>query len=190
MCSQPDGFDAAGSLEDDDARDAVVATPTGRCSTACPASSPSSQYSPRSVPRARSRQSQEELQQRFAAEEAVEALVRARAQFIDALLRVAWQQKLAPACGRRLALLAVGGYGRGELHPASDVDILVLVPAAAAARRCRTRPARAARHLPVGHRPRGRPQRAHRRSSAPRKAPPTSGVMTTLLEARLLAGSD
>ena len=74
-------------------------------------------------------QAQEELKARFTAEESIEALVRAGARFVDGLLNALWQQRLAPALGDRLALVAVGGYGRGELHPYSDVDILILIPA-------------------------------------------------------------
>ena len=53
-------------------------------------------------------------------------LVRRRAVDIDALLAQMWCRfKLDTA--QSLALVAVGGYGRGELHPGSDVDLLLLL---------------------------------------------------------------
>ena len=67
-----------------------------------------------------------ELERRFLADEPIEELVHARAALIDAVLRAAWQR----SCGAfsSWALIAVGGYGRGELHPCSDIDILLLMP--------------------------------------------------------------
>ncbi len=53
-------------------------------------------------------------------------LVPARAQLMDVILKRAWKQFLDPN-PLDLALVAVGGYGRGELHPGSDVDILVVL---------------------------------------------------------------
>jgi len=64
------------------------------------------------------------LAERFAAGEAAEDLVRARADFIDQIMARAWAAHM-PA-DAAATLIAVGGYGRGELHPASDVDVLIL----------------------------------------------------------------
>jgi [protein-PII] uridylyltransferase len=44
---------------------------------------------------------------------------------VDAALRDLWRDADLP---RSLALIAVGGYGRGELYPHSDVDVLILLP--------------------------------------------------------------
>jgi [protein-PII] uridylyltransferase len=71
-------------------------------------------------------QAHEELKARFLAEEPVETLVHARAALIDTVLRQAWFEHLGNG-DRHGALVAVGGYGRGELHPCSDIDILLLV---------------------------------------------------------------
>jgi len=66
----------------------------------------------------------------FADDTSIVALVSARAWLVDQLLRRAWQRVVRPqATGQ--ALVAVGGYGRGELHPHSDIDIMVLIEAEA-----------------------------------------------------------
>jgi len=51
-------------------------------------------------------------------------LVAARADFVDQVLQKVWCQHHLDE--HQISLLAVGGYGRGELHPQSDVDILIL----------------------------------------------------------------
>jgi [protein-PII] uridylyltransferase len=53
----------------------------------------------------------------------IKELLYKRAWCIDLLLRHAWQKYVDTP---ELALVAVGGYGRGELHPASDIDIMIL----------------------------------------------------------------
>lgn len=65
------------------------------------------------------------LRARHAAGERAAELVPDLARDIDAILIEVWA-----CCGlhaqRRICLVAVGGYGRGELHPFSDVDLLIL----------------------------------------------------------------
>ncbi|WP_346795793.1 [protein-PII] uridylyltransferase [Halomonas sp. Bachu 37] len=65
------------------------------------------------------------LDERFRNGADIRALVHGRAWCLDRLLAIAWEQHDWPDDG--VALLAVGGYGRGELHPHSDVDLLLLL---------------------------------------------------------------
>ncbi|MGM0633723.1 MAG: [protein-PII] uridylyltransferase [Pseudomonadota bacterium] len=68
---------------------------------------------------------EKELAERYRAGMDITALVHGRARFVDQLLHHIWmrQEWSEPDT---LALIAVGGYGRGELHPHSDVDLLLL----------------------------------------------------------------
>jgi len=67
------------------------------------------------------------LRRRFEDDEPVEELVRDRARMVDVVLRRAWNLHTGVA-EKDVALVAVGGYGRGELHPCSDIDVLILLP--------------------------------------------------------------
>jgi len=130
------------------------------------------------------RYAHDDLQARFLAEEPVETLVHARAALIDTVLREVWRAQLG-SDARAWALVAVGGYGRAELHPCSDVDLLVLVAAPV------DTPGRARVEklvaflwdigLEVGHSVRTVAECAQESAA-------DVSVMTTLLEARLIAG--
>ena len=66
-----------------------------------------------------------DLKARFEAGESVVDLVHARSQTIDDVLVALWTELAGDVDA---ALIAVGGYGRGELHPNSDVDVMILLP--------------------------------------------------------------
>jgi len=71
--------------------------------------------------------SQNRLFELFEENEPIEKLIMGRASFIDFLLTRAWKLKISDQEPDDIALIAVGGYGRNELHPCSDVDILILL---------------------------------------------------------------
>lgn len=70
-------------------------------------------------------QADEALAQRFWNGADVDQLVHFRSDFIDGFLTEIWQLWFDQS--DPVGLFAVGGYGRGELHPHSDIDLLLLV---------------------------------------------------------------
>ena len=75
--------------------------------------------------RSRLQVEQTTLKQRYSEAQDVSALLLGRRHLVDAVLCELWDELDFPAS---LALVAVGGYGRGELWPASDIDLLLLLP--------------------------------------------------------------
>jgi [protein-PII] uridylyltransferase len=111
----------------------------------------------------------------------------AQSRLTDRVLRGLWSE-IDPPAG--CALLAIGGYGRGELFPHSDVDVVILLPrplADEAATEGRTAVEQFVRlmwdtGLEVGH-----SVRTIDECEAEMKA--DAVIRTSLLERRLLAGS-
>lgn len=75
------------------------------------------------------RQAKDVLDARFANGRDIRRLVEDRAWCVDQILREAWA-RFDWSEDADIALLAVGGYGRGELHPYSDIDLLILLDSA------------------------------------------------------------
>ena len=79
------------------------------------------------LPRFKSRLSagQAELRKHYLADPDPLRLLHERRSQVDAVLQDLWLELGMPDT---MAMVAVGGYGRGELYPASDVDLLLLLP--------------------------------------------------------------
>ena len=77
------------------------------------------------------RSHREALREDFLARPDTPKLLREHARLVDGVLRDVWRSSGMPA---RAAVVAVGGYGRGQLFPHSDVDVLILLPEDEAAR--------------------------------------------------------
>jgi [protein-PII] uridylyltransferase len=71
------------------------------------------------------KQAKQSLFDRFQAGVSVVELVREHSALVDLIATCAWH-RFMPA-DEPAALVAVGGYGRRELHPASDIDLMILL---------------------------------------------------------------
>ena len=132
--------------------------------------------------RRRIAQADQGLAEEFWAGADIDRLVAERARFIDAFLAEIWQHWFER--NDNLALLAVGGYGRGELHPHSDIDLLILAKRPGAVRDDIAAFVRLLwdLKLDIGH-------SVRTLADCKREAARDVVVFTTMMERRRLAGS-
>ena len=72
-----------------------------------------------------SRETAEILRERFSAQANIYELIALNTFIMDELLKNIWQQGQVP--DHAAALVAVGGYGRREMFPGSDIDIMIVL---------------------------------------------------------------
>ncbi|MFN3786579.1 MAG: DUF294 nucleotidyltransferase-like domain-containing protein, partial [Thiothrix sp.] len=131
------------------------------------------------------REARQLLNAEFHAGQDIHNLLRYHSDFIDALLCHLWAIH-GVNTPEKAALVAVGGYGRQELHPASDIDLLILL-VAEPQEECRERLAAFITllwdiGLEVGH-------SVRTLTECIEEARKDLTVITNLIEARFLAGN-
>ena len=126
--------------------------------------------------------SRAQLRQELSSRRLPREMLRRQAALVDRQLKEVWASHAMP---RDVALAAVGGYGRGELFPCSDVDILILLSGPADAALARKIELLIGTLWDIGIEV-GHSVRTIDECVALATADVT--VQTTLLEARLLAG--
>ena len=121
----------------------------------------------------------------------ISQLIKARSAFIDHILNLCWQrfswdENLSSLRKSRISLVAVGGYGRKELLPNSDIDLLILIERANAQHHSSNIQSFLALlwdiGLEVGHSVRSVKESLH-------QAKHDVTVMTALLDARAVCGA-
>jgi [protein-PII] uridylyltransferase len=80
-----------------------------------------------SAAKLRYRESFDRIRTAFLADGAASSVQTERTALVDSIVREAFEAELGGLFPSGLALLAVGGYGRKDLFPHSDVDLLLLV---------------------------------------------------------------
>ncbi len=127
-------------------------------------------------------QAREQLFQSYLAHPVAKTLLSALSRATDQTLKEIWAAHDLP---KQAALIAVGGYGRGELYPQSDVDVLFLFDDALAEdERARCEPLIALMWdvgLPIGH-------SVRTLSECLVESAQDITIQTNLLESRWLAG--
>ncbi len=135
--------------------------------------------------RARLTAKDEALADRYWSRHNIDDLITERTAFFDDIIREAWQACIPEKARKDLALFAVGGYGRGEQFPQSDVDLLIVARRPTAWRE----EVRAFLHLlydlnlDVGH-------SVRRLADCKAEAHKDITVATAMYERRLLTGSE